>query len=71
MRTPMEERELHVSAYTYKDDGTRNDKMLVYTSDYSLMAKFDRFCEQHPEHWEIKETLKQGGDIVSRKYICS
>ena len=71
MRTPTEEREIHAGAYTYKPDGTRNDRMEVYTSDYSLMAKFDKFCEQNPDHWKLTETMKQGGDIVGKRYQCT
>lgn len=71
MRTPIEEREIHVSAYTYKEDGTRNDKLCVYTSDYSMMAKFDKYCEENPEHWKHVKTETSGGDIVGKRYECS
>lgn len=71
MRTPTEEREVCAGAYTYKDDGTRNDKMTVYTSDYSFMAKFDKFCKENPDHWKLVDTMKQDGDIVGKRYECT
>lgn len=71
MRTPVEEREIRAGAYTYKEDGTRNDAMDVYTSDYGLMAKFDRYCAENPEHWKLAEAMTQGGDIVGKRYECS
>ena len=68
MRTPTDEREVLVSMYTYKPDGTRNDRTVVYTSDYSYMAKFDKFCEQYPEHWKCIKTMKRDGDVVGKRY---
>lgn len=67
----MKRGEISVSAYTYKADGSRNDRMEVYTSDYSLMAKFDRYCKENPEHWKVMETMTQGGDIVGKRYQCT
>ncbi len=68
MRTPVEERELVVSGYTYDPDGSRAKNIEVYTSDYTMMAKFDRFCEENPEEWKIIDTMTCQGDIVGREY---
>ena len=64
MRTPAGERELIISGYTV--DGV----MQVYTSDYSLMAKFDKFVESNPDVWKLKRTQKCQGDIVGKDYEC-
>ena len=71
MRTPIEEREVSVGGYTFKPDGTKADTWEVYTSDYSYMLKFDRFCKNNPEEWQLKETLTSQGDVVGKKYTCT
>ena len=71
MRTPTEEREIQIGAYTFKEDGTRNDTLQVYTSDYSYMLKLDRFCREYPEHWKLVDTLTCQGDVVGKKYECT
>ena len=63
-RTPVGERELIISGYTV--DGV----MQVYTSDYSLMAKFDKFVESNPDVWKLKRTQKCQGDVVGKDYEC-
>lgn len=72
MRTPIDEREIHIGGYTYDEDGKRKDTIEIYTSDYSYMLKFDRLCDENPDEWRIKEgsVLRQGGDIVAKTYIC-
>ena len=70
----IEERELHAGTYTYKNvngEYVRNDAMDVYTSDYSYMSKFDRFCEEHPDNWKCVGVDKVGGDIVGKRYSCT
>jgi len=71
LRTPKEERELHIGGYVYKEDGTKETTLDVYTSDYGYMLKFDKFCEEYPEDWQLKETMKQAGDIVGKRYRVS
>ena len=74
MRTPIEERELLINGYVYNQDGTKADKIDVYTSDYSYMAKFDRFCKEYPEYWKLREQNgieTVGGDIVGKFYEVS
>lgn len=72
MRTPIEDREIQIGGYTYDDNGKRSGTMEIYTSDYSYMAKLDKFCEKHPEEWQVKPgSIKTcEGDIVSKIYIC-
>lgn len=64
MRTPVDERELIVSYYTDQDIAQ------VYTSDYNLMAKFDKFVESNPDVWKLKRTQKCQGDVVGKDYEC-
>ena len=71
LRTPVEEREVAAGNYTYNLDGSKNGKMEVYTSDYGYMLKFDKFCKEQPEHWKLMQTMKHGGDIVGKRYLCS
>lgn len=64
MRTPVNERELIINGYTV--DGV----MQVYTSDYNLMAKFDKFVENNPDVWKLKRMQKCQGDVVGKDYEC-
>lgn len=70
MRTPTEEREVSISFYTYNPDGTRTEQVEIYTSDYSYMLKFDRFCKENPEEWEEVpgSVMKCQGDVVGKRY---
>ncbi len=70
MRTPKEEREISAGGYTYNPDGTRAERMQVFTSDYSYMAKLDRYCEENPEEWKIEAVNSIGYDIISKVYSC-
>lgn len=70
MRTPTEEREISVCGYTYKPDGTRAETLDVYTSDYSYMIKFDKFCKENPDEWQLKGTTTCQGDVVGKQYTC-
>jgi len=49
LRTPKEEREIHAGGYIYGENGVKNERMTVYTSDYSYMAKLDKFVDENPE----------------------
>ena len=70
MRTPKNERELVISGYTFREDGDRADSITIYTSDYSYMSKFDKFCGESPENWKLLEVLTQDGDVVGKRYSC-
>lgn len=68
MRTPKEEREIIAGGYVYSENGERAARMEVYTSDYSYMAKFDGFCEENPEEWNLEKVEEVDGDVVAKRY---
>lgn len=70
MRTLKEEREISAGGYTYNQDGTRAERMKVFTSDYSYMVKLDRYCEKNPEEWKVETVNYHEGDIISKVYSC-
>lgn len=70
MRTPKEDREITAGGYTYQENGTRSERMTVYTSDYSYMAKLDKYVMENPEEWRIEKTYVNGDDVVGRQYSC-
>lgn len=70
MRTPKEEREIHAGGYIYGENGVKNERMTVYTSDYSYMAKLDKFVDENPEEWRVEAVNKSGDDITSKIYSC-
>jgi hypothetical protein len=70
MRTPKEEREIHIGGYTYQENGTKAERMTIYTSDYSYMAKLDKFTSENPEEWRVENVRRSGDDIVSKEYSC-
>ena len=71
MRTPKEDRELLINGYVYNENGTRAETISVYTSDYSYMAKFDKYCEEYPEHWKVKNVATCSGDVCGKNYVVS
>lgn len=70
MRTPKEEREIHAGGYVYAENGTKAERMEVYTSDYGYMLKFDRFCTENPEEWHLEKVEEVDGDVVAKTYSC-
>ena len=60
MRTPGEEQETIIRWY-------RTDKTAtIYTSDYLMMARFDKFVEEGD--WKFIKSDTCDGDIVSKTY---
>lgn len=71
MKVLPAERELHIGGYTYKQDSSKSNSLEVYTNDFAVMAKLDKYCFENPDEWRIKETILCQGDIVGKRYICS
>jgi len=70
VRTPRDEREISAGGYVYNADGTRAERMTVYTSDYGYMLRFDRFVKNNPSEWREEEVQRVGNDIVGKRYSC-
>ena len=70
MRTPKVDRELSICGYTYNEDGTRAQRITIYTSDYSYMAKLDKLVEKNPEEWKVVQEHKHGEDVTGKEYTC-
>ena len=70
MRTPKVDRELNICGYTYNEDGTRAQRITIYTSDYSYMAKLDKLVEKNPEEWKVVQEHKHGEDVTGKEYSC-
>ena len=60
MRTPMSEQETIIR--WYRDD----EEATIYTSDYTMMTRFDKFVESGD--WELDTENYSGQDIVSKEY---
>lgn len=60
MRTPMSEQETIIRWYREDEEAT------IYTSDYTMMTRFDKFVESGD--WELDTENYSGEDIVSKEY---
>ena len=60
MRTPMSEQETIIRWYREDEEAT------IYTSDYTMMTRFDKFVENGD--WELDTENYSGQDIVSKEY---
>lgn len=60
MRTPMSEQETIIRWYREDEEAT------IYTSDYTMMTRFDKFVESGD--WELDTENYSGRDIVSKEY---
>lgn len=60
MRTPMSEQETIIRWYREDEEAT------IYTSDYTMMTRFDKFVEGGD--WELDTENYSGQDIVSKEY---
>ena len=64
MRTPYEEREVHISYTPFSDTAE------IYTSDYSYIAKLDKYCKDNPEEWKCIREEMCDGDVAGKAYEC-
>lgn len=60
MRTPGEEQETIIRWYRDEKEAS------IYTSDYTMMTRFDKFVEGGD--WEFVKSETCEGDIVSKTY---
>ncbi len=60
MRTPISEQETIIRWYREDEEAT------IYTSDYTMMTRFDKFVESGD--WELDTENYSGWDIVSKEY---
>ena len=60
MRTPISEQETIIRWYREDEEAT------IYTSDYTMMTRFDRFVESGD--WKLDTENYSGQDIVSKEY---
>ena len=60
MRTPINEQETIIRWYRDEDEAT------IYTSDYTMMTRFDKFVESGD--WELDTENYSDQDIVSKEY---
>ena len=60
MRTPMSEQETIIRWYREDEEAT------IYTSDYTMMTRFDKFVESGD--WKLDTENYSGRDIVSKEY---
>lgn len=60
MRTPMSEQETIIRWYREDEEAT------IYTSDYTMMTRFDKFVVNGD--WKLDTENYSGQDIVSKEY---
>lgn len=60
MRTPIDEQETIIRWYRDETEAT------VYTSDYTMMTRFDKFVEGGD--WEFVKQETHKGDLISKTY---
>lgn len=60
MKIPFKEQETIIRWYREDEEAT------IYTSDYTMMTRFDKFVESG--EWEFVKADKCRGDIVSKTY---
>ena len=60
MKTPFKEQETIIRWYREDEEAT------IYTSDYTMMTRFDKFVENGD--WELNTENYSGQDIVSKEY---
>ena len=60
MRTPISEQETIIRWYREDEEAT------IYTSDYTMMTRFDKFVESGD--WKLDTENYSGQDIVSKEY---
>ena len=60
MKTPSKEQETIIRWYREDEEAT------IYTSDYTMMTRFDKFVESGD--WELDTENYSGQDIVSKEY---
>lgn len=60
MKTPFKEQETIIRWYREDEEAT------IYTSDYTMMTRFDKFVESGD--WELDTENYSGQDIVSKEY---
>ena len=60
MKTPMSEQETIIRWYREDEEAT------IYTSDYTMMTRFDKFVENGD--WELDTENYSGQDIASKEY---
>ena len=60
MKTPFKEQETIVRWYREDEEAT------IYTSDYTMMTRFDKFVESGD--WKLGTENYSGQDIVSKEY---
>lgn len=60
MKTPFKEQETIIRWYREDEEAT------IYTSDYTMMTRFDKFVESGD--WKLDAENYSGQDIVSKEY---
>ena len=60
MKTPCKEQETIIRWYREDEEAT------IYTSDYTMMTRFDKFVENGD--WKLDTENYSGQDIVSKEY---
>lgn len=60
MKTPFKEQETIIRWYREDEEAT------IYTSDYTMMTRFDKFVESGD--WELDTENYSGQDVVSKEY---
>lgn len=60
MKTPFKDQETIIRWYREDEEAT------IYTSDYTMMTRFDKFVESGD--WELDTENYSGQDIVSKEY---
>ena len=60
MKTPFKEQETIIRWYREDEEAT------IYTSDYTMMTRFDKFVENGD--WKLDTENYSGQDIVSKEY---
>lgn len=60
MKTPFKEQETIIRWYREDEEAT------IYTSDYTMMTRFDKFVESGD--WKLDTENYSGQDIVSKEY---
>lgn len=60
MKTPFKEQETIIRWYREDEEAT------IYTSDYTMMTRFDKFVKSGD--WELDTENYSGQDIVSKEY---
>ena len=46
-----------------------DDKAEIYTSDTTMMTKFDKKLSEECSQWQLLREAKLGGEIISKTYL--